>query len=146
MGLVMQRRLLAVLLSIPLAAAGATGAVLHVCQSMGGVAGHGCDCEKDAVHQGHAEHDHHVAHAHPSHAKLESQPCCTVEISDAAALVATHESVEPEVDHAGFAFVALAGSSIPALRVTCDSTLLRERAPPKAHGPPLFVRHCAFLN
>lgn len=143
---VMQRRLLAVLLSIPLAAMGATGAVLHVCQSMGGIAGGGCDCEKQAHHQSHEEHGHHAAHAAPSTPKLEAQPCCTVDTSDATGFAANHEALSSQIDDATFVVAALARAAVPSSRFVCDVDLLRERAPPNIHGPPLFIRHCSLLN
>lgn len=144
---VMRTRVLAVLLSIPLAAAGATGAVLHVCQSMGAVASHGCDCAKQAHHRSDEAHGHHhAAHASKSVDKVQAQPCCTVEISDASAFVATHEAASLQIDDASSVFASVDGSSAPSTRWACDPQLLRERAPPDTGDPPLFVRHCAFLN
>ena len=143
----MAMRALALLLSIPLAAAGATGAVLHICQSMGGVAVHGCDCETQAHHQGDDTHaGHHAAHAPKSVDKVQAQPCCTVELSDAGAFVATHEADSLQIDDASSVFAAVEGSSAPSTHWACSPQLLRERAPPDTSGPPIFVRHCAFLN
>ncbi len=140
----MQRRLFALLLSIPLAATGFAGMALHVCQSMGGIAVGDCDCEKQSGHEAHAEHGAHAHHAPGS--KLEQQPCCTVELTEASHVVATHEASALRVDDAPVVFLGLTGSMAPKSRIACDQSLLRERAPPDVHDPPLFVRNCSFLN
>jgi len=145
--LVMRRQLLALLLSIPLAASGVAGVVLHVCQSMGGVVVGNCDCEKLAHHGDHADHGKGASHAaHKAETKLQPQPCCTVELSNTSQLVATQEVLTPRVDEASFAVVASTDGSIATSRQVCDSGLFRERAPPNIHGPPIFVRNCSFLN
>ena len=147
MDLVMRRRLLALLLSIPLAATGAAGVALHVCQSMGGAALGDCDCEKQSGHAAHTEHAEHGAHAHhASGPKLEGQPCCSIELTEASRVVATHEASMLRVEDAPIAFVGLTNTPALQSRFACDLGLLRERAPPNIHGPPLFVRHCSFLN
>ena len=140
----MRTRLLALFLSIPLAAAGVAGVALHVCQSMGGVAVGDCDCERQSAHAAHGEHGAHAHHVPGP--KLEGKPCCSVELTEASAVVATHEASTLRVDDAPVAFVGLTGSVVPSSRLACDPALLRERAPPNVHGPPLFVRNCSFLN
>jgi hypothetical protein len=140
----MPKRLLALVFSIPLAASGVAGVVLHVCQSMGGVVVGDCDCEKQAHHESHADHG---AHAKDEAAhQLKTQPCCTVELSSASQLVATQEASSPRVDKASVALVALTNGGMATWRQVCDLGLFRERAPPNIHGPPIFVRNCSFLN
>jgi hypothetical protein len=132
------------LLATPLTVSGAASVALHVCQSMGGVAVGGCDCDEQVDH---GNHDDHGAHGHAGRfAKLEAQPCCTVELSDSSPLVATHEASASYAGDAGFAFVGFGHQPVPRSMLRCGSELLRERAPPEANGPPLFIRHCSFLN
>jgi len=146
-GLVMRRRLLALLLSVPLVASGGASVVLHVCQSMGGVVVGDCDCEKQAHHGDHAGHGEGASHAaHQADTKLQTQPCCTVDLSNASQLVATQEAFSPRVDEASATVVASTDRAVVASRQVCDLGLFRERAPPNIHGPPIFVRHCSFLN
>jgi len=105
------------MLSIPLVASGAAGVALHVCDAMGGVL-----------------------------VGDWTQPCCTVKLSSASQLVATQEVSSQQVDEAAVAVVASAGASVASSRELCDPGLVRERAPPNVHGPPLFIRNCSFLN
>jgi len=140
----MRRRLLALLLSLPLAASGAAGVVLHVCHSMGGVVVAGCDCETQADHGGHAGHGDQATHR--ATIKLEAQPCCTVELSGASQLVATQAASSLQVDEAPVVLVGLADNGFHGSRQVCDPGLDRERAPPNIHGPPIFIRNCSFLN
>jgi hypothetical protein len=142
--LVMRGRLLALVLSLPLAASGVAGVVLHVCHSMGGVVVAGCDCETQAHHGGHAGHGEDATHE--ATIKLETQPCCTVELSSASQLVATQEASSLRVDEATVVVVGLADNSFHGSRQVCDLGLFRERAPPNVHGPPIFIRNCSFLN
>lgn len=143
----MRRRFLAVLMSIPLAVSGAAGVALHVCQAMGGVATAGCDCEKQDRNEDHGEHAHHAAHAkHRAPVQVEPQPCCTVELSSPSTPMATNEATSPRVFDAAVAFVGLAGTELPVFRLADGVDVFRERAPPNIHGPPIFVRHCSFLN
>lgn len=143
----MRTRLLALLLSIPLVASGAAGVVLHVCQSMGGLVVGDCDCEKQTDHGAHAEHGEGTKHAaHEAGAKLQAQPCCTVELSSTSELIATQEASAPQIDEAPVALVSPTDGSISALRQSCDLGLFRERSPPNIHGPPIFIRNCSFLN
>jgi hypothetical protein len=141
--LVMRRRLLALVLSIPLVASGAAGVMLHVCHSMGGLVVGDCNCEKQAQHGDHAGHR---AAAHKAASKLQKQPCCTVELSSTSQLVATQEVSWQQVDEATVALVGATDGGIASSRLACDPALLRERAPPNIHGPPIFIRHCSFLN
>lgn len=144
MRMVMRSRLLAMLLSVPVAASGAAGVALHVCQSMGGVAVGDCDCEKQADHGSHADHSAHAPHEAAQ--KIQGQPCCSVELTKASAVVATHEASTLRIEDAPVAIVGLSHPPVPRSRLVGDPGLLRERAPPNVHGPPLFVRNCAFLN
>jgi hypothetical protein len=140
----MPTRLNALLFSVFLAASGATGVVLHICQSMGGVASGNCDCASESDHEGHGEHG---AHAHHQAAqRLEAGPCCTVEISDAVPFIPAPEASALRIDQAPLAVVSPGDAVTPRSRTTCDLGLLRERAPPNIHGPPLFIRNCSFLN
>ena len=134
----MRKQLLALVISVPLVASGAAGVVLHVCQAMGGVVVGDCGCEKRAHHGEHADHG--------EGAKLHKQPCCTVELSNAGELVATQELSRQLIDEATVALVGPAASAVTASREVCDLGLFRERAPPNIHGPPIFIRHCSFLN
>ena len=146
-GLVMRRRLLALMLSIPLAASGVAGVVFHVCHSMGGVIVGNCDCEKQARHGEHADNGHGANHAaHGTQTKLQTQPCCTVELSDTSQLFATQEVSSPQVDKAAVAIVGATDSDVAKSREVCDPGLFRERSPPNVHGPPIFIRNCSFLN
>jgi hypothetical protein len=140
----MPKRLLALLFSVPLAASGVAGVALHICQSMGGIAAGDCDCEMQTAHAGHGQHATH-RHQVPG-PKLQGHPCCTVTLTEASPAVATHEASTVRVDDAPVAFIGLRESSQPKSRLACNLDLLRERAPPNIHGPPLFVRHCSFLN
>lgn len=143
----MQRRFLAVLMSIPLAASGAAGVALHVCQSMGGMVTAKCDCETQDRHEGHGDHAHQAPHAkHRAPVRLEPQPCCTVELSSPSGPMATNEATSPRVFDPAVAFVGLASAELPACRLSDGVDVFRERAPPNIHGPPIFVRHCSFLN
>ncbi len=145
--LVMRRRLLALLLSLPLAASGAASVVLHVCHSMGGVVVSSCDCETQADHGGHAGHGSNGDQAtQEATSKLQAQPCCTVELSSTSQLVATQEACSLRVDEAAVVLVGLADNSFHGSRQVCDPGLYRERAPPNIHGPPIFIRNCSFLN
>ena len=151
--LVMRRRLLALLLSLPLAALGASGVVLHVCHSMGGVVVAGCDCETLGQHGELGEHGGigelgglGAAAASETTVKLQAQPCCTVELSSASQLVATQEASSLQVDEAPVVLVGLADNGFHGSRHVCDPGLYRERAPPNLHGPPIFIRNCSFLN
>jgi hypothetical protein len=147
MGLSMRKQLLALLVSVPLVASGAAGVVLHVCQSMGGVVVGDCDCEKQAHHGDHAGHGEGASHAaHQADTKLQTQPCCTVEFSNASQLIATQEAFSPRVDEASVALIVPTDGNVVTSRRVCDAVLFRERAPPNIHGPPIFVRHCSFLN
>ena len=141
----MPTRLLALFCTVLLAASGLAGVALHVCQSMGGVAVGDCDCEKQASHEDHASHGAHHAHGQGEH-RLDAQPCCSVELTEASPAVATFEASTLRVDDAPIAFVGLTGPVAPSSRLACDPALLRERAPPNVHGPPIFVRNCSFLN
>jgi len=144
---VMRRRLLALLFSISLVASGTAGVLLHVCQSMGGVVVGDCGCDEPAEHAAHAHHGEGATHAaHATGAKLQAQPCCTVELSNAGELLATQEASAPRVDDASIALVAPSDGNFLASRRVCDLGLFRERAPPNIHGPPLFIRNCSFLN
>ena len=142
----MTRRLLALALSIPLAAAGATSVVLHVCQAMGD----GCECEQEshAESDAHGDHGHGHAHGHAaaSLSRLEPQPCCSVEVSERATTLATYKTLSIEVEQRVSTFIALAPTRVPSSRIECPLDLLRERAPPAERGPPLFIRHCSLLN
>jgi hypothetical protein len=97
-------------------------------------------------HGVHGAHGHHAAHVSQSTHKLHAQPCCSVQASDASGYVATHEASSTEVDDATSVFAGLAKATVPSSRFACDVDLLRERAPPTVHGPPLFIRNCSFLN
>ena len=134
----MRKQLLALLISVPLVASGAAGVVLHVCQSMGGVVVGDCGCEKRAHHGEHATHG--------DGTKLQAQPCCTVELSNAGQILATQEVSWQQIDEATVALVDRTNSSITASREVCDLGIFRERAPPNVHGPPIFIRNCSFLN
>jgi len=131
-------------LSIPLVASGAAGMALHVCEAMGGVLVGDCGCETRAGHRSHAGHAGHAAKDAPI--QLRAQPCCTVELSGASQLVATQEVSWQQVGEAAVAVVASTGHGVASSRQLCDPGLVRERAPPNVHGPPLFIRHCSFLN
>ncbi len=140
----MPKRLLALVFSVPLLASGVAGVALHVCQSMGGIAAGDCDCAKQATH---AHNGEHVAHAHHAPGpKVESQACCSTTLTEASLVVATHEASTLRVDKAPVAITSLCKAHAPISRLASGSALLRERAPPTHHGPPLFIRHCAFLN
>jgi hypothetical protein len=143
-GLVMRRRLFALLLSIPLVASGAAGVVLHVCHSMGGVLVGDCGCETQAHHRSHAGHAENAAKDAP--VQLRTQPCCTKELSSSSQLLATQEASWQHVDEATVALVGPSYVSVASSREVCDLGLLRERAPPNIHGPPIFIRNCSFLN
>lgn len=140
----MPKRLLALLFSVPLAASGVAGVALHVCQAMGGIAEGNCDCETQAAHADHGDHASHPHHAPAP--KLEGHPCCSVTLTEASAAVATHEAPTIRVDDAPVVLVGVSGSSTARSRLACNFGLLRERAPPNVHGPPLFIRHCSLLN
>ena len=142
----MQRRFLAVLLSVALTAVGASGAFVHVCQAMGSVARGSCDCEPSADHEPHAEHAHHAAHRSLSTPKLRAQPCCSIQASDGPGPVATNEVGSPEVEDAMFVLAGQATASVLRDQFSCGVDLLRERAPPFIDGPPRFIRHCSLLN
>ena len=145
----MPSQLASLLFAIPLAASGLTGVALHVCQSMGGTVVGNCDCadERKPDHGVHSAHAHHTKHAeHEGQAKLGAQPCCTIELYEARAPVATHRGNVPEVDDAPIAITTLHASISTTARWDSEANLFRERAPPNAHGPPLFIRHCSFLN
>ncbi len=138
---VMANRALAVILAIPLSVVGAAGVALHLCQSMGGAVVGGCDCERSEGHEAHGEH----AQPGALHA-LQAQPCCTIEFTEVDSFVGATERSEAllhpaPVSIAGFAHV-FAWSS----RLDSSHGLLRERAPPEPHGPPLFLQHCVFLT
>lgn len=137
-------RLLSVLFSVLLAASGVAGVALHVCQTMGGVAVGDCDCETQAAHTGHPDHGAHAQSAPGP--KLETQPCCSVELTDANSVVAINEASGLQVDDAEIAFAGLVGDSVPKSQLACVHGLLRERAPPDIHDPPIFIRNCSFLN
>lgn len=146
-GLVMRRRLFALVLSIPLIASGAAGVVLHVCHSMGGVLVGDCGCETRAHQGSHAGHAEHAEHAAKDTAvQLRAQPCCTKELSNAGQLLATQEISWQQVDEASVALVGPSYISVASSLELCDLGLLRERAPPNIHGPPIFIRNCSFLN
>jgi hypothetical protein len=106
-----------------------------------------CGCDKQARHDGHAGHGEVATQpSHEAETKLRTQPCCTVELANASQLVATQEVSWQHVDEATVALVDRTSNSIAASREICDVGLLRERAPPNVHGPPIFVRNCSFLN
>ena len=136
---VMRRSLFALLVSIPLAASGVAGVVFHVCHSMGGVVVGTCGCGAGAQHSG-----DHVAQEVP--AELQAQPCCTFELSNLSQSVAAQERSSQQVNEASFGLVGRSDISVVASLQACDLALLRERAPPSVHGPPIFVRNCSFLN
>ena len=140
----MRRRLLALLFSVPLAAAGFAGVALHVCHSMGGAVVGDCDCEKQAHHVRHASHSKCAAHDAP--VTLETGPCCVVERSNLSQLVATQEICCPQIDEAAVALVGARDSRLIAARPLCHEGPNRERGPPNAHGPPIFIRNCSLLN
>lgn len=142
----MRNRLFALMFAIPLVASGAAGVALHVCHMMGGVVVGGCECDTMASHA-HADHGD-TAHqaTHHGGTKLQTQPCCTVELSSGSQLLATQEAAWQQVEDAQAAFVVPTASAVTNARQGCDAALLRERAPPNIHGPPIFVRHCSFLN
>lgn len=143
----MRRRLLALLLSVPLVASGTAGVVLHICQSMGGVVVGDCDCESQANHGAHADHGESAKHAaHEARHVLQAPPCCTIELSNGSELLATQEASSPQVDKASVAIVGATNASIISSLRVCELGLFRERAPPNIHGPPIFVRNCSFLN
>jgi hypothetical protein len=144
--LVMRSRLPALMLAIPLVASGAAGVVLHVCHAMEAVVAGDCGCDAQAphAHEGHGEAVSHAAHE--SEAKLQTQPCCTVELSSGSQLVATQEVTWLQVEDAAVALVTPSASTVAMAREACDLGLLRERSPPNLHGPPIFVRNCSFLN
>jgi len=146
-GLVMRRRLFALTLSISLVAAGAAGVVLHVCHSMGGVLVGDCGCDAQAHHGSQGSHAGQAEHAAAeAPVQLRTQPCCTVELSNASQLVATQEVSWQQVDEAAVALVGPTDSSVASSRELCGLELFRERAPPNIHGPPIFIRNCSFLN
>jgi hypothetical protein len=143
----MQGRFLAVLMSVPLAVSGAAGVALHVCQAMGGVVTAACDCESQDRHESHGEQGQHADHAEDrAPLRLEPQPCCTVEVWAPSAPMATNEATSPRVFDAAVAFIGWTDTVLPSFRAADGVDLLRERAPPNIHGPPLFVRNCSFLN
>jgi hypothetical protein len=146
MGLIMRRRLFAVLFAIPLVASGAAGVVLHVCHSMGGEVVGGCACETQAehAHAGRSDDGHHAAHE--PRAKLQTQPCCSVELSSGGQLLATQEVTWQQVEDAPLVPLTSPVIAVAAARAVCDPGLLRQRAAPNIHGPPIFLRHCSFLN
>ena len=147
MGLVMRRRLFALMLSIPLVASGAAGVVLHVCHSMGGVLVGDCGCDAQSHHGSHGSHAGQAEHAAAeAPAQLRTQPCCTVDLSNGSQLVATQEVSWQQVDEAAVALVGPTDSSVASSRELCGLELFRERAPPNIHGPPIFIRNCSFLN
>ena len=133
----MRRRLFALLLTIPLVASGAVEVVSHVCDSMGRVAVADCCCS----HAGDAARDGHHAPI-----QLQTQPCCTVELSGTDQLITTQGASSLQVDEATFAFVGLTNTGLTASRQVCDFGPYRERGPPNVHAPPIFVRNCSFLN
>jgi hypothetical protein len=145
--LVMRRRFFALMLSIPLVASGAAGVALHVCDAMGGVLVGDCGCDTQPRHGTQGSHAGHAGHAaKDAPVQLRTQPCCTVKLSSASQLVATQEVSSQQVDEAAVAVVASASASVASSRELCDPGLVRERAPPNVHGPPLFIRNCSFLN
>ncbi|MBT8480909.1 MAG: hypothetical protein HKP36_04920 [Myxococcales bacterium] len=135
----MPKRPLALLFSVLLAGSGTTGVVLHVCQSMGGGALGDCDCEREWEHAGHGDHTAHMHHAPGP--KLDQQPCCSVELTDADPVLATHKASTLRVDNASAAIVGLGFSSVPTSRLGCDPGLLRE-----GHLPTLTGRRSSFAT
>ena len=83
---------------------------------------------------------------HEAGTSLQAPPCCTVELSSATELVATHEASAPEIEEASVALVGPTDGIVIASRNVCELGLFRERAPPNIHGPPIFIRNCSFLN
>ena len=140
----MPKRLLALLFSVPLVASGVAGVALHVCQSMGGIAAGDCDCEKRAAHAHLGEHTGHAHHVPGP--KLQNQPCCSTTLIEASPTVALHKASNFKLHDAPFAITDLCEAPSSASRISSSVVLLRERAPPTKHGPPLFIRHCSFLN
>lgn len=137
----MLNRALALLLAIPLSVVGAAGMALHLCQSMDGMMAGGCECERSDAHEAHGEH------AQPSARQtLEAQPCCAVEFTEDASLVGTTERSEPLLHPAPASIVGLVHLQAWSSRLDSSHALLRERAPPEAQGPPLFLQHCVFLT
>ena len=140
----MSQRVLALLMSIPLLASSAAGVALHVCQSMGGVAVGDCECEGKPEQEG---HDHHQGLTNRvASDQLKAQPCCTVELTDPARLLATKEAPSVRIDDAAIAFVGVGGAVPLPGRLAGQLSTLRVRAPPDVHGPPIFVRNRSFLN
>lgn len=144
MGLVMRRRIFALMLSISLVASGAAGMVLHVCHAMGGALVGDCGCETRTHHESHDDHAGHAAKDAP--VQLRTQPCCTQELSNASQLAATQEVSWQQVEEASVALVDPSYVGLPSSRELCELGLFRERAPPNVHGPPIFIRNCSFLN
>ena len=142
----MRLRLLAVLLTIPLTASGIAGVLLHVCQSMGGVVVGDCDCvtQTEAAPSGHEGCEEHAAA--PAPAKWQGQPCCEVELANADRWVAAQKVTSERIAEASLHVCPPAEGELRALTRARASVLLRERGPPNAHGPPIYLRHCSLLN
>jgi hypothetical protein len=113
---------------------------------MGGLVVGDCDCQSqsETTPSGHEGCEEHAAP--PVQAKLETQPCCTVELTETNRWVAAQQVPSDRISDATVAFLAVAGGDVEVSRRDCDLGLFRERGPPNTHGPPIFIRNCSLLN
>ncbi len=159
----MRHWVLSVLSAAVLVVPSAAGALVHVCAEMGSVALGACGCEREhdsPAAQGESHAAHHAAHreqaGHGEHAKADpaspastawqTESCCDSEVQPARRTDGGPSASEPTID---FSKVNLGASSIPigvTDQLAFRDGLCRERGPPPSVGPPLFKRHCSFLN
>ncbi len=115
-----------------LATSGLAGVVFHLC-GMEGVVRSSCCC-------------HEADQGHEAPVKLERvDECCGAVLSTSEHPTVSSDSSKLNADP----LISLASSlgasdGFPACGK--DRVLSLARDPPPDHGPPLFIRHCAYLN
>ncbi|MDH3622584.1 MAG: hypothetical protein OEQ49_01830 [Myxococcales bacterium] len=127
----MHRGFTQLLVAAMVAASGLGGAALHLCQMEGAVRSTCC------CHQ--SEHDQ------PPIQLKRVDECCGALLpqGEQPPVLTTHDiSIESSLMFA--AVVASPELSSATRANTC--VLPPIRGPPPEHGPPLFIRHCSFLN
>lgn len=127
-------RFLAAALAVFMAAPGAFGVLVHLCKNRGQVEISACCCHEDQKQQ------------RPTRPIVQQDHtgCCSTMLGQSEQPTFVVERIVPQLDSPIVAALAPHGFDGPQAYVV-EEPAYGSRAPPRAIGPPLFVRNCSYL-